>query len=61
MAGNAREWLADPDGDGRYAAAGASWQDPTYMFDQATVEFFAPDYSSDAIGLRLVMAPQDGQ
>jgi formylglycine-generating enzyme required for sulfatase activity/tRNA A-37 threonylcarbamoyl transferase component Bud32 len=31
MAGNAKEWLANPTGDG-FMTAGGSWQEPFYMF-----------------------------
>ena len=31
MAGNAKEWLANPVGEG-FAVAGGSWQDPAYLF-----------------------------
>lgn len=54
MAGNVREWLAgDPDSD-RFAAAGGSWQDPTYAFYNPNVERFAPGFANDATGFRLV-------
>jgi eukaryotic-like serine/threonine-protein kinase len=33
MAGNVKEWLANPAGDG-FVAAGGSWQDPAYLFGQ---------------------------
>ena len=61
MAGNAREWLAVSNGGERRPVSGGSWQDPTYMFDPQAQENFGPDYSNDAIGFRLVMAPRIGQ
>lgn len=33
MAGNVKEWLANPVGDG-FAVAGGSWQDPAYLFSE---------------------------
>jgi eukaryotic-like serine/threonine-protein kinase len=33
MAGNVKEWLANPVGDG-FAVAGGSWQDPAYVFSE---------------------------
>ncbi|MEJ2218340.1 MAG: bifunctional serine/threonine-protein kinase/formylglycine-generating enzyme family protein [Gemmatimonadota bacterium] len=56
MAGNVREWLAGEPGSDRFAAAGGSWQDPTYAFYNPNVERFAPGFASDAIGFRLVEA-----
>jgi hypothetical protein len=60
MAGNVREWLASSGDteDARRPVAGGSWQDPAYTFDPTFLEAFAPDYTSDSIGLRLVRPVQ---
>ncbi len=49
MAGNVKEWTANPIGAGR-AVTGGSWADPMYVFS----EFGAldPAYASDALGFR---------
>ena len=51
MAGNAKEWLANPYADGR-AATGGSWQDPLYLFSE--VGEFDPSFASPALGFRTV-------
>jgi hypothetical protein len=61
MAGNVREWLADPGGVDRLPVTGGSWQDPSYMFDASTIESFPPNYANDTLGFRLVITPPPGQ
>lgn len=51
MAGNAKEWLANPYGDGR-AVTGGSWQDPLYLFSE--VGELDPSFASPALGFRTV-------
>ena len=51
MAGNAKEWLANPFGAGR-AVTGGSWQDPLYLFSE--VGSVDPSTASRALGLRTV-------
>ena len=56
MAGNVREWLADPAGtSSRRLAVGGSWRDPSYMFfARARTEGVLPDFAGDNIGIRVV-------
>ena len=56
MAGNVREWLADPAGKlPRRLAVGGSWRDPSYMFfARARTEGVLPDFAGDNIGIRVV-------
>jgi formylglycine-generating enzyme required for sulfatase activity len=54
MAGNVREWLAGDPGAARYPAIGGSWQDPSYMFSTPNIDRFAPGFTSEAVGFRLV-------
>ncbi len=55
MAGNVSEWLQDSAKDKeRQLVVGGSWQHPTYMFEPAHAESFAPAYSSEGIGFRCV-------
>lgn len=56
MAGNAKEWLANPYGEGR-AATGGSWQDPLYLFSE--VGEFDPTFASPALGFRTVWLDPD--
>jgi formylglycine-generating enzyme required for sulfatase activity len=56
MAGNVREWLAGDPGEERVPAIGGSWQDPSYMFNTPNIERFAPGFTSEAVGFRLVKA-----
>jgi eukaryotic-like serine/threonine-protein kinase len=49
LAGNVKEWLANPVGDG-YAVAGGSWQDPAYVFSE--VGSLAGTTVSPAVGFR---------
>jgi len=56
MVGNAKEWLANPYGDGR-AATGGSWQDPLYLFSE--VGEFDPSFASPALGFRTVWLHPD--
>ncbi|TFG45167.1 MAG: hypothetical protein E4H41_05785 [Gemmatimonadales bacterium] len=49
MAGNVKEWLANPT-DGGFAVAGGSWQDPAYLFSE--VGAVPATAASPAIGLR---------
>lgn len=51
MAGNAKEWLANPFGAGR-AVTGGSWQDPLYLFSE--VGAVDPSTASRALGFRTV-------
>jgi len=54
LAGNVREWLADPvPGASRYIAAGGSWQDPFYMADLLHAEGFPPSHTSPTLGFRV--------
>ncbi|MDQ2671185.1 MAG: SUMF1/EgtB/PvdO family nonheme iron enzyme, partial [Gemmatimonadota bacterium] len=48
MAGNVKEWLANPLGDG-HATAGGSWQDPAYVFTRVGSDASA---GSPALGFR---------
>ncbi|HEU4698250.1 MAG TPA: SUMF1/EgtB/PvdO family nonheme iron enzyme, partial [Gemmatimonadales bacterium] len=63
MAGNVKEWTATPaagpTGAG-YVAAGASFEDPTYLFGQLGV--YAPDSASRTLGFRCarLLAPAPG-
>jgi len=49
MAGNAKEWLANPVGGG-YAVTGGSWQDPAYLF--SGVGSLPGHSASPAVGFR---------
>jgi formylglycine-generating enzyme required for sulfatase activity len=61
MAGNVREWLANPQpGTGRRFVVGGSWQDPVYMFEQAHTESFDPSFANDSIGFRGAMPAAGG-
>lgn len=51
MAGNVKEWLANPVGDAR-AVTGGSWQDPAYLFSELAV--VDPGFDSPALGFRCV-------
>ncbi len=54
MAGNVREWTANPDGEARYILGGG-WDDPQYSFNDAvTSQAFD---RSPANGIRLVQYP----
>jgi len=49
MAGNAKEWIANPLRDG-YGVMGGSWEDPIYLY--AAFGALAADASSPALGFR---------
>jgi eukaryotic-like serine/threonine-protein kinase len=49
MAGNVKEWTANPIGRGR-AATGGSWADPMYVFSEFGT--FDPAYASSSLGFR---------
>jgi len=49
MAGNAKEWIANPVRDG-YGVMGGSWEDPIYLY--AAFSGLAADASSPALGFR---------
>ncbi|MGZ8868917.1 MAG: formylglycine-generating enzyme family protein, partial [Thermoanaerobaculia bacterium] len=60
MAGNAKEWVGDGNGSGRYAVVGGSWMDPSYMFELSHLEWFDAAYTNEAIGFRLIRdAPRE--
>ena len=48
-AGNAKEWLLNPAGDGR-VVSGGSWRDPAYLYSEFGA--LAPGAANDAIGFR---------
>lgn len=57
MAGNVREWLAEPPAGGpadRRQVVGGGWADPLYMFEPSHAEAFPPDFAGDHIGFRCV-------
>ena len=56
MAGNAREWTANPDGEARFILGGG-WSDPEYAFNDA-VTSPALDRSAEN-GIRLVSYPDE--
>ncbi len=56
MAGNHREWTANPDGEARYTLGGG-WNDPEYAFNDA-VTSLAFDRNSEN-GIRLASYPDD--
>lgn len=56
MAGNAKEWAANPIGDGR-AVTGGSWEDPMYLFTQ--VGAFDPLFASGSVGFRCARVRAD--
>jgi dienelactone hydrolase len=49
LAGNAKEWLSNPSGDG-YTLAGGSWQDPAYLFSELGA--LPAETATPAIGFR---------
>lgn len=49
MAGNVKEWIANPLAGGR-AATGGSWEDPLYLFPE--FGSFDPAYASASLGFR---------
>jgi serine/threonine protein kinase/formylglycine-generating enzyme required for sulfatase activity len=51
MAGNVREWTANPAGAG-FIAMGGSWQDPPYVF--SSISTFDALFASPALGFRCV-------
>jgi pimeloyl-ACP methyl ester carboxylesterase len=54
MAGNVREWTANPDGEARYIQGGG-WDDPEYAFNDAVT---SPVFDrSPGNGIRLVFYP----
>jgi dienelactone hydrolase len=58
LAGNAKEWLANPAGDG-FVVAGGSWQDPAYVF--SVVGTLPGATASPAIGFRCARDAAPGQ
>lgn len=57
MAGNMREWAANPMGEG-YAIAGGSWAGPAYLYTEYSAE--PPDFSSNALGFRCARSEGAG-
>jgi formylglycine-generating enzyme required for sulfatase activity len=58
MAGNVREWVADPGaGAGKRLAVGGSWQEPSYGFERNYPMSLGPWSRTDAIGFRLASEP----
>ncbi|MEJ2217390.1 MAG: SUMF1/EgtB/PvdO family nonheme iron enzyme [Gemmatimonadota bacterium] len=49
MAGNVKEWTANPIGNGR-AVTGGSWADPMYVFSEFGT--FDPAYATNSLGFR---------
>lgn len=57
MAGNVREWISNPSGDGR-VVAGGSWQGPAYVYSEYSVE--SPDFASPGLGFRCARSAGSG-
>ena len=57
MAGNVREWLANPMGPG-YAITGGSWDGPSYLYTEYSAE--SGTFRSPALGFRCAVSEGDG-
>ena len=57
MAGNVREWTANPFGDG-FAVTGGSWEGPSYLYTEYASA--AGSYSSAALGFRCATSLGSG-
>lgn len=57
MAGNAKEWTANPAGDGGRVITGGSWEDPHYLFSEIGV--FEPAHASSSLGFRCARVRAD--
>jgi serine/threonine protein kinase/formylglycine-generating enzyme required for sulfatase activity len=57
MAGNVREWLANPMGAG-YAITGGSWDGPSYLYTEYSAE--TGTFRSPALGFRCAVAEGEG-
>jgi formylglycine-generating enzyme required for sulfatase activity len=57
MAGNVREWLANPMGDG-WALTGGSWEGPAYLYTELGAE--SGDFASPAVGFRCAFSEGPG-
>jgi pimeloyl-ACP methyl ester carboxylesterase len=57
MAGNVREWLANPMGDG-FALTGGSWSGPSYLNTEYAAE--DPAFASSSIGFRCARSDGSG-
>jgi formylglycine-generating enzyme required for sulfatase activity len=57
MAGNVREWLANPMGDGQ-AITGGSWEGPAYLYTEFGAE--PGDFASPAVGFRCAHSEGPG-
>jgi len=57
MAGNVREWLANPMGNG-WAITGGSWEGPAYLYTEIGAE--AGEFTSPAVGFRCAHSEGPG-
>lgn len=57
MAGNVREWLANPMGPG-YASTGGSWDGPSYLYTEYSAE--AGTFQSPGLGFRCAVSQGEG-
>jgi serine/threonine protein kinase/formylglycine-generating enzyme required for sulfatase activity len=57
MAGNVREWLANPMGDG-FMITGGSWEGPAYLYTEFGAE--SGNFASPALGFRCALSEGSG-
>ena len=56
MAGNVKEWIANPMGNG-YLVTGGSWEDPSYLYTEFGAQ--PPSHTSAALGFRCARTVED--